>query len=290
MKIVTHNGSFHADEVFAIGALTSLEKFKDAEIVRTRDEEIIKTGDLMVDVGRGNDEEKNFDHHQLGGAGKRENGIPYASFGLIWKKFGEEICQNKNVSESLDKKLVQPIDAWDNGLAISKEKFEEVSEYTISDFIESFMPSWKERDFDKGFNLAIEQAKKLLLREITRLKDAEEAKKIVEDVYKKTQDKRIIVLENYMPWLETLIQHDEPLFAVYPGGDNDWRVQTVKTKLQSYDSRKDLPLPWAGKSGSELAEVTGVSDVIFCHNGRFIAAAKTKEGAIKLAHLALEAN
>ena len=36
-----------------------------------------------------------------------------------------------------------------------------------------------------------------------------------------------------------------------------------------------------------VAEITGVEDAVFCHNHRFICAAESKEGAIKLAKLAL---
>jgi len=49
-----------------------------------------------------------------------------------------------------------------------------------------------------------------------------------------------------------------------------------------------FPESWAGKNGKELAEITGVEDAIFCHNARFICSAKSKEGAMKLAQMALE--
>jgi uncharacterized UPF0160 family protein len=49
-----------------------------------------------------------------------------------------------------------------------------------------------------------------------------------------------------------------------------------------------MPSSWAGKNANELSEITGVTDVTFCHKGLFIAGAKSKEGAIKLARLAIE--
>ena len=106
-KLITHNGSFHADDIFACATLSLMlekagEKF---EVIRTRDEEIIKTGDYVFDVGGIYDENLNrFDHHQIGGAGKRQGGIEYSSFGLVWKKFGEEICGSKEVALTIDKK------------------------------------------------------------------------------------------------------------------------------------------------------------------------------------------
>ena len=75
-KLITHNGSFHADDIFACATLSLMlekagEKF---EVIRTRDEEIIKTGDYVFDVGGIYDENLNrFDHHQTGGAGIRGN-------------------------------------------------------------------------------------------------------------------------------------------------------------------------------------------------------------------------
>ena len=52
-KLITHNGTFHADDVFACVTLSLMlekngEKFK---IIRTRDEKIIKGGDYVFDIG-----------------------------------------------------------------------------------------------------------------------------------------------------------------------------------------------------------------------------------------------
>ena len=72
--LITHNGSFHTDDIFACATLSLMleKKGEKFEIIRTRDEEIIKTGDYVFDVGGVYDEEGNrFDHHQKGGAGVR---------------------------------------------------------------------------------------------------------------------------------------------------------------------------------------------------------------------------
>ena len=76
--IVTHGGKFHADDVFSVAALTHL--FPDAQVVRTRDAKLIAAADIVVDVGQEYDAASGrFDHHQRGGAGARDNGIPYKS-------------------------------------------------------------------------------------------------------------------------------------------------------------------------------------------------------------------
>ena len=45
---------------------------------------------------------------------------------------------------------------------------------------------------------------------------------------------------------------------------------------------------WAGLRDADLAAVTGVPDAGFCHNGRFIAAAKSYEGIYAMALQALK--
>jgi uncharacterized UPF0160 family protein len=85
VKIVTHSSEFHADDVLAVAVVCLYLDKKGAnyEIIRSREKDLINKGDYVLDVGGVYDISKNrFDHHQIGGAGVRENGIPYAAFGL----------------------------------------------------------------------------------------------------------------------------------------------------------------------------------------------------------------
>lgn len=67
MKIGTHSGVFHCDDALACFMLKCLPKFKDAEIIRTRDESLLKDCDVVVDVGGVYDAAtQRFDHHQRG--------------------------------------------------------------------------------------------------------------------------------------------------------------------------------------------------------------------------------
>ena len=106
--LATHNGTFHSDDVFACATLSLfLEKNNmEFEIIRTRDESIINSADYVFDVGGIYDKEKNrFDHHQIGGAGKHNDGIEYASFGLVWDKFGNEVCNSEKIAQKINLKL-----------------------------------------------------------------------------------------------------------------------------------------------------------------------------------------
>lgn len=289
MKIITHNDRFHADDVFTMATLRILFGDTITEVIRTRDESIIQTGDIVFDVGNIYDPEKNrFDHHQKEGAGTRVNDVPYASFGLVWKKWGEEICGSKSAADMIDKKLVQTIDASDNGYALYSYTTPNIKEYVFDTICGAFGSTWKEDDnYDKAFFEVVNFAEKILKREIKGAQDKCEAVPFVEDAYQKSEDKRIIVLDEYYPWNETLSQYPEILFVVSPSKEKDqWRINAIQ--LERFVNKKDFPVDWAGLRGVELEEVSGVKDALFCHRKLFLAVAQTKESAVALAKKAVE--
>lgn len=296
-KLVTHNGSFHADDIFAAATLSLyLEKMGESfEIIRTRDPEIINSGDYVFDVGGVYDPDKNrFDHHQKGGAGKRNNGIEYASIGLVWKKFGKDVCGDQKVVDLIDNRLVAPIDAFDNGIDLYKSNFEDVAPYTVNDVLSIFSKTALENlDKDKQFFQALIWAKEILGREIKRNNDKIKIAKIIQDFYKNSSDKRLVVINapkvsRYEVW-DALQEFPDVLFAVY-GDNDDWTAVAMKTEKGIFKNRRDFPKAWGGLTNDEFRKITGVNDAIFCHRSLFLVGAKTMEGAIALAQKALQAN
>ncbi|MEK7080889.1 MAG: MYG1 family protein [Patescibacteria group bacterium] len=298
-KLITHNGSFHSDDIFACATLCLMleKRGEQFEIIRTRDPEIIKNGDYVFDLGGMYDEKLNrFDHHQPGGAGRRvpsgvegEMGIEYSSFGLVWKKFGAEICGSQKVADTIDKKLVAPVDAFDNGIDLVENKYE-ISPYFIEHAFLSMQPTWREENLseDEMFLKSVKMAKEILLREIIQARDGALAEEITTSVYKNSPDKKIIILDKNYPHEYTLCNFPEPLFVIYPRENNTWGVRVVRENPKTFKNRKDFPKSWAGLRDGELQKVTGVSDAVFCHRGLFLAVAQSKEGAIKLARIAIE--
>ncbi|MFH1402166.1 MAG: MYG1 family protein [Patescibacteria group bacterium] len=302
IRIITHNGKFHADDVCAVAVLRIwLEKFgvknifgkTKIEIIRTRDFNSIIEGDFVVDVGGiYNAEKLQFDHHQ-NGLEKRPNGIPYAAFGLVWKTYGEKICGSRTVAIEIDEKITQSIDALDNGVEIYASPVADVQPYLFADAIDTFnfVMQTKSKTADQNFSEAVDFAKKILEKEIAKTGREIEERALIEEIYKKTDDKRIIIFDEYYSdcaWQKTLRQYAEPLFIVRQSRENgDWRVQALGKKSGSFENRQNLPADWAGKTGTELVKITGVADAVFCHSGLFVAVAKTKEGAVELARLAM---
>lgn len=290
-KLVTHDGTFHTDDVFACATLSLvLEKNGESfEIIRTRNEEKIKEGDFVFDVGGVNDEATNrFDHHQPGGAGTRSNGIHYASFGLVWKKFGKDLASPERVWELIDKHLVSPIDAGDNGQEIFDSKHE-ITPYLLQDTIGVFRRTWKEepRKNDEYFLKAVKWAKEILVREIICTEDLVEAEALVLADYQKAKDKRIIVLDKNYPFESVLSAFSEPLFVIAERPDGLWKAQAIRDDTNTFKNRKNFPKSWAGLRNQELATVSGVEDAVFCHRGLFMAVAGSREGAIAMAERAI---
>jgi uncharacterized UPF0160 family protein len=57
--------------------------------------------------------------------------------------------------------------------------------------------------------------------------------------------------------------------------------------VNGYEYCKLLPTEWGGRQ-KDFAGISDVHDALYCHNGCFLAEAKSLEGADKLAVIALE--
>lgn len=293
VKLVTHNGSFHADDVFAAATLSLLleKKGKNFEIIRTRDPKIIEKGDYVFDVGGVYDKDLNrFDHHQLSFKEIRKDNILYSSFGLVWGKFGLELTQSQKAKDFIDQKLVAPIDASDNGFDLVENKYD-VSPYFMQYFFFAMNPTWNENNLtnDEMFLKSVEIAKVILKREIIQAKDFILAEDRIKEDYEKAEDKRIVILDKDYSYENVLNKYPEPLFVIYPRTDKiSWGIRAIREDPKSFKNKKDFPKNWGGLREEDLQKVTGIEDAIFCHRALFLAVAKTKEGAIKLANLALK--
>ena len=92
-----------------------------------------------------------------------------------------------------------------------------------------------------------------------------------------------------MPYRSALDQAeaDHMLFVVHPRGD-DWTLNGIKLSNDTYEQRADLPEAWAGLSDIALEQASGVKGAKFCHNGRFIAVASTREAILEMADIAVQ--
>lgn len=286
--IVTHNGTFHPDDVFATATLQLHYGVENLKIIRSRDPEIIKSADIVYDVGLTYEPAtERYDHHQEG-APVRGNGVPYAAFGLVWKHYGEKLCGSKEVQETIDQKFVQPIDAEDNGVTICIAADERVTPIDFQDLVFVFLPSWDSADtYDQKFLQAVDWARGVLERLIEKEQDLHQMRQYIQQVYESTPEKDILVFDKRV-LCDALIKYGNVKMAVYPNGlGSAWYAEAVKIKPRTFEYHGVFPDAWLGLQGEALQNVTGLPDAHFAHKKKFFFAAGSKESALKAAKVAL---
>lgn len=308
--IVTHSGSFHADDVFGVGVLAALHP--DCEIVRSRDVETIARGDFAVDVGGVWDAAAGrFDHHQRGFDGARPGAEGYASAGLVWREFGppyvRHVAQGMDqpladetaarIAADVDASLVRYLDLVDTGAEMVAP-----GAFGLSSQVAALNSTWFEEqglaDADKArlqlerFKEAMAIVQRLLHRLVLRRIGQELAADKVRGAERLMDGRVLHLAEGGMPWTGIVVNEmPQVLLVVYPESDADGQryvLRTVPKEAGSFANRMDLPKAWAGLRDAQLASVSGVPDALFCHTNLFIAVARSLEGAMKLAGLALK--
>ena len=304
--LITHSGSFHADDLLAFAVLSTL--YPEARLLRTRDTEAIAAegSAIVFDVGfRYAPERHHYDHHQPDRP-RRAEGLAYSSFGLIWQHFGRAYIRGilnldeggsgstiEQIHAAVDAGLVRDIDAVDNGeLGGGQEAL--MHPLSLPNLLMTFRPAFDDdepgRD-DAAFLRTVEVAKRLLRAQVESSAASLRAHAVVTAAIGSRSHPNWIELPRSMDYLGPIFATDAAAkvqFVVAPSRD-EWQLNTVNVSLTSFQPRKPLPASWAGLRGSDLVEATGVPDAVFCHAGRFIAITRSREGAMALLEQALNA-
>lgn len=287
-NFITHSGTFHADEVMATVML--LNKFGSVKLFRTSS--VSNNNAFVYDVGFGP-----FDHHAIDFDEKRDNGIKYASCGLVWKAFGLDIISKLNVEnkssffDSIDKNIVMDIDRDDNGQTLNNEP--EIKLQNIPSLIANFNPSWNDllSETDRFLD-AVAFANTIFNNIIKNMLSKESARKIIEKNIEESKN-GILILENYMPWKDIVLSSKNPkaseiLYAIFPSKRGGYNVVATPISSGSFIIKKKFPESWAGKENEELQKISGVDTITFCHKNLFICACKTFEDAKKIAEISVK--
>jgi uncharacterized UPF0160 family protein len=290
--IVTHNGQFHADEVFAYTLLNTI--FPDNKLVRTRDTNIIEKADIVIDVGfTYNPDKDRFDHHQEDCNETFTDDILISSAGMVYKKYGisylKTILGVENISEELYldfyKNLVEEVDAIDNGLKQNNDKF--TINTGISRMVARFN-SDKVFDNDIQFNKFMEAVKyteyvsKIITIELYS-KDtmfAEEYKRISLLIDENNDKQYIIVDFDCLNWYKCVNKyynkntHKNIInWIIYKDNEN-WRIRTINYESKKLKDEKYL-----------RDNVNNKDEILFVHKAKFIASASTLETIVEIAEL-----
>jgi uncharacterized UPF0160 family protein len=292
MKVVTHSGTFHADDVFASVILrAALGAF---DLVRTRDAGEIAAADIVFDVGGVYDpSHRRYDHH-MRDLPRRPDGTPYSSVGLVWRDYGREALQRflpgivdgvvDMVWQDIDGGIILLIDLADNGVASA-------SPGHLALLIEAFNPTWDSaQTFDEAFAEAADFAHGILLRACRQAHAEAQAMAFVMEAARRTQDPRVVVLDRKLPWEKAVFDGklDDVLFVIYPNENlTSWYCRTVPPEPNSFGQRLSLPEAWRGLQEEAFSSAAGIPDGVFCHPSGFICGARSKDSVLKLAEQAI---
>lgn len=275
----THSGKFHADDVFSAALLLYLNP--EITIIRGNKVPDDYKG-LVFDIGRGQ-----YDHHQKDSR-VRENGVPYAAFGLLWEALGTEIL-GEELAEKFDESFVQPLDNNDN----TGEKNE------LATLIGNFNPSWDSKDSnDQAFFQAVSVAGMILENKFERYRGNERADKRVEEVLEEHQralntgdtaaeNTNILVLPEFIPCQKRLSE-TSIAFVIFPSNRGGYCIQPQK-KEYSMNYKCSFPSQWLGLEGEELIAATGLESAVFCHKGGFLMTCGTLEDSLRACRSSLAA-
>ena len=244
IKIITHDGLFHGDEVFAVALMMLF--YKELNIVRTRDAAILEKGVkdqsvYVLDVGGDyNPEMKNFDHHQEEVPGGK------AAVSLLFESLFPDFNTDRELT-LLHDRLIKGINDWDLGLA---QRDLTGKPLYLPQLISNFNRFGTDRQ-DAQFIKAVDFAYVVLSNEMNTAKEIVKAERIWEK--KHVLNNNTVLLTEYCAFWRT-IQNEEARykFVVQPEKEN-WVVSSV-------DSNKyPLPVVQENKEG-----------LIFQHKQRFL--------------------
>jgi len=226
MKIATHKGIFHADEVTAI-ALLKVFTENTIEVSRLdHNTEDFSSFDMVVDIGKKLDNTKYFDHHQYKG-GK-------SSAGLLWDYIGVQEDYHK-IS-----KLIKMVD--DNDTGVTKA---EPFEYS------SLIKCYNHQDIhsqaqEKQFEKAVKFAQTIIISLKEAQEAMEEAKEIVANSFLFDHNPAILELPRFTshwtsyingeltPHIKAVVWEDEE--------ESTYKVKIPPKRLGSFDlNGKPLP-------------------------------------------------
>jgi len=317
-KIIgTHSGKFHSDEVLSTFMLKYYPDTIQSAVVRTRNDEILKLCDVVVDVGSIIDPKKfRFDHHMkeynevFDEKDEDLNKIKLSSAGLVWKYLGKEILisvlksltlyeQNKTHIDEMFKYIyidfIMGVDGLDNGVTQYdkdiKPKYKLSGHFT--DRISRLNPEWNVENVDvnERFKKAWDVAEEEFLHYINKYANSYFiAYDIVYNAIKEAvkENRVYIILEKYCPWHKPLYEiekkmkiEDRFLYCVHPGNNKRWCSTAVNLNDHCMELRKPFPVEWRGKRSDELKKITGINDAEFVHASGFVSFWLLKESAIK---------
>ncbi|KAM0681184.1 hypothetical protein GINT2_000378 [Glugoides intestinalis] len=303
LKLVTHDKTFHYDEVLATAILMKL--YPDTELIRTRKVEEINSGDIVYDVGGVFDPSNNrYDHHQASFTDTfSENyNIKLSAAGLIFKYYHKQLfamydfTENSIIFEEIKEKIYKefflPADAIDNGYDCV---IGSIKTRNVADVVQGFNVYSDRNDSSK------EETKRFMEALSFVSKDLENYLNSVLKDYVVCYEKLLLELKDFKEdffYTEMKVSMDliydidkkfeKNLKFVIVKNGADFRILTLPTEKGKFHIKYPLHVDWRGYSGNELEKISGIEGCIFVHATGFTGGNKTLEGAMEMCKRSLK--
>lgn len=303
----------------AISIMKLLPEFKDATVVRTRDQAVLDTCAAVVDVGGVYDPERlRFDHHQ----GEfdeyfddKHKVTRLSSAGLVYKHFAKRVFKEiygVTDEETLNDmylyiydNLIQSLDAVDTGVAIADGPLKYEVNTALPSRVGRLNPSWVEEnvDVDSRFHQAMQVTLSEFDYFVRNYIDVHiAARKKFLEVYNARfqvhESGLVIETPRGMPFFNSLYQLEEKegipadkriaFYIMFESATQQWRSTCIKEADRQFTCRRPFPERLAGLRTDELQKASGIPGLTFIHRGRFTCGGLTKESILKLISLTLQ--
>lgn len=243
-----------------------------------------------------------------------------SSAGLVFAHYGHDLIRevlktekDKEFEDAVLDKLymkvykafVEEIDAIDNGVPMCGEGEPKYHISTnLSSRVSHLNSPWYEESSDEKSYLGFQKAMRMVGAELydrifhcalSWWPARHIVQQAIENRFKVHDSGLIMELEQFCPWNEHYFELEEelkvdpkPLYVIFPDSARGMRVRSIPVSSTSFVLRKALPERLRGLRDADLVKLTGIESIMFVHMSGFIAGAKTREDALKLAVLGLE--
>jgi uncharacterized UPF0160 family protein len=304
MLLITHDGKFHLDEVLATAVLLRIHP--QAEIIRTRNRKVIRTGNIVYDVGERYIPEKGlFDHHQasFNETFSPGHGVKLSSSGLIYKHYGEQFLNTygigredriyQRVYEEIYERYFLSADAIDNGY----EVFGKIIPRSLSHVVDSFNHSDFSPEAAEEQNERFMKAVEYIGTDLDNFVHGMVSEWVpcyayLDERIRESQGEMVVV-SRHCPMdlvLEMEQRHSKDIkYVLNPTGSSVTILAVPKAKGR-FGSKVPLKEEWRGLSGSTLEEHAGIEGCLFVHTSGFVGANRTLEGAVEMCVQSIKAH
>ena len=263
-RLITHSGSFHADDILATAWLRLCGCMAPVVRIRSADYDYkYQHGDFMYDIGFGI-----YDHHQTDIPKRMDSEIPYAAFGLIVKDSWAYLLDDYSAYIHFDGTFVQGIDGADNGL-----RKNDISRMFAS--MNVCWPNDSDEDLENAFQEALEIAVKILKAIISRENSIAKICVIAEDAIKNAKN-GVIYTETTAPIGNVIMNMPDIQWIIHKSKRGTYSLKPAKNPCG--EQKASIPKKYWGLPKEQLPE-----GMEFCHRCGYVASFLTLEYAIAFA-------